>query len=470
VIELPPIFPPPGNGTEQAPEQTPGNSTSPPPEPPAQQPEPPVVPPAEEPAANESSAEPFIEFSVQSTNSCIEYDEAEDEDGDEQERMVRIVCDADIYELFSGLRDDSITQQLGSGQIQINANITVEEDATFRIHPNGGVDYVKIADNNGITVLGAIQIDGVKITSWNSTTNEVIEQEDDGSAERAYLFLSGSDGSRIRDSELGYMGYNATGYRGVDLMSNSSNFYISNSTFHHMWYGFYSNGAQNVTIASSEYYDNHQYAVDPHTSTYNMTVANSTVYNNPIGLVCSLDCYGIVFEGNTVYNNTGAGIFFSRNTHDSIARNNSIYDQPIGIAFSESAGNLVYNNNIWSVGRGIFLNNPEIQDDGSTMDNRIYNNTISDSAVGIAALRSTDNIATDNIFHNISTAHYRLDGNSTLTIDNQTLNDATIEGREGENVVTFANVTSVIIDGSAYDEQAVMLSNQTVTLSLARRD
>lgn len=470
VVELPPIFPPPGNGTEQAPEQTPGNSTSPPPEPPGVEPEPSVVPPAEEPAANESSAEPFIEFSIQSTNPCIEYDEAEDDDGDEQERMVRIVCDADIYELFSGLRDDSITQQLGSGQIQINANITVEEDATFRIHSDGGVDYVKIAGNNGITVLGTIHIDGVKITSWNSTANEVIEQEDDGSAERAYLFLSGSDGSRIRDSELGYMGYNATGYRGVDLMSNSSNFYISNSTFHHMWYGFYSNGAQNVTIASSEYHDNHQYAVDPHTSTYNMTVANNTIYNNPIGLVCSLDCYGIVFEGNTMYNNTGAGIFFSRNTHDSIARNNTIYDQPIGIAFSESADNLVYNNNIWSVGRGIFLNNPVVQDDGSTTNNRIYNNTISDSAVGIAALRSTDNIASNNIFHNISTAHYRLDGNSTLTIDNQTLDNATIEGRAGENVVTFANVTSVMIDGSVYDEHALMLSNQTVTVSSARRD
>jgi parallel beta-helix repeat protein len=471
VIELPPFFPPeepaPGNnGTNQVPEQTPGNSTSPPPAPP-------VEPPAEEPAGNESSAEPIIRPSVQSTNPCLEFDEGADDDGDEQPLRVRIVCDADIYELFAGLRDDSITQQLGSGQIQINANITVEEGATFRIHPDGGINYVKIADDNGITVLGAIHIDGVKITSWDSAANEVIEQKDDGATKRAYLFLSGSDGSHIRDSELGYMGYNATGHRGLDLMSNSTNFYISNSTFHNMWYGFYSNGAQNVTIASSEYYDNHQYAVDPHTSTYNMTIANNTVYNNPVGLVCSLDCYGIVFEGNTMYNNTGAGIFFSRNTHDSIARNNSIYDQQIGIAFSESADNRVYNNKIWSVGRAIFLNNPEVRDDGTTMNNRIYNNTISDSAVGIASLRSTDNIATNNFFHNISTAHYRLDGGSTLTIDNQNLTGATIEGRAGANAVTFANVTSVMIDGDSYDaslRHTMTLSNQTVMVSAAPRE
>lgn len=466
VIELPPILTPPeepapGNGTDSTPDnstgQTPGNVTSPPPEPPIEQPE--------EPVTNDSSTEPFVEFSLESTNPCIEFDEGEDDDGEERPRMVRIVCDADIYELFAGLRDDSITQQLGSGQMLINANITVEEGATFTIDSDGGVDYIKIAGNNGIRVFGAIQVEGVKVTSWDMESNDVIEQVEGGSAERAYLFLSGSDGSHIRDSELGYMGYNATGYRGVDLMTNSSNFYIANSTFHHMWYGFYSNGASNVTIASSEYHDNHQYAVDPHTSTYNMTIANNTVYNNPIGLVCSLDCYGIVFEGNTMYNNTGAGIFFSRNTYDSIARNNTIYGQQIGIAFSESSGNLVYNNNIYSVGRGIFLNNPVVQDDGSTTNNHIYNNTISDSAVGIAALRTTDNIATNNFFDNISTSHYRLDGNSTLTIDNQTLDGATIEGRGGDNMVTFANSTSIMIDGSPYDEDTVMLSNQTVTVS-----
>lgn len=488
VIEVPPVLPPPvetapGNGTDSDPdgdgtEQTPGNSTSPPPEPP-EQPEPPEEPeeepeePDEEPAGNESSVAPPVDLSTVSTNECIEYDdgEVEDEDEDDEEpQMVRIVCDADIYQLFTALRDDTVTQQLGSGEILINSNITVEEGATFSINSDGGVDYFKIADGNGITVLGAIHINGVKITSWNSTTNEVIEQDDLGSVGRAYLFLEGSDGSRIYNSELGYMGYDGTGYRGVDLMTNSSNFHIANSTFHHMWYAYYSNGASNVTIASSEYHDNLRYAIDPHTSTYNMTIANNTVYNNPVGLVCSLDCYGIIFEGNTMYNNTSSGIFFSRNTHDSIARNNTIYDQPIGIAFSESSGNLVYNNKIWSVGRGIFLNNPEVLDDGDTTDNRIYNNTISDSAVGIAALRSTENIVTDNIFNNISMVHYRLDGNSTLIIDNQTLDDAAIEGQEGENVVMFANMTSVMIDGSAYDEQMVMLTNQTIMVSSVPRE
>ena len=44
---------------------------------------------------------------IRSTDPCIEYDE--------ESHQVEIICDTDIYQLFIGLRDDSITEQLGSG-------------------------------------------------------------------------------------------------------------------------------------------------------------------------------------------------------------------------------------------------------------------------------------------------------------------------------------------------------------------
>jgi mannuronan 5-epimerase len=492
VIDLPPPLLPlsPSNGTSsgsetegaggnatgpEEPVASPGNFTSP--------------PPAEEegtPAAggNETSSEegaddatprlPILSLPSSSTNPCLDYDE--------ELHMVYIICDADIYDLFAGLRDDSITQQLGSGEILINANITVNDGATFSINSDDGINYVKIADNNGITVLGAIHIDDIKITSWNPANNTVIHQDGTtGSVQRAYLFFSGSEGSsHIFNSELAYMGYNETGYRGLDLMHGSHDFAIVNSSFHHMWYAFFSNAAYNVTIDSSEYHDNHLYAIDPHTGTHNMTISNNTVYNNPIGLVCSLDCYDIIFERNTIYNNSGAGIFLSRNTHDSVARYNIIYGQPIGIGFSESSNNLAYGNNITAVGRGIFLNDPEVRDDGNTTNNRIYRNTISDSAVGIAALRATENMAADNIFNNITMSHYRVSANASLTIENQTFgNDAAatiIEGQDGQNnTVNFVNCGTIVIDtGSStstttsYDtslqQHAVTLSDQTIIM------
>ena len=297
----------------------------------------------------------------------------------------------------------------------------------------------------------------------------MIQQDGAGSVQRAYLFLSGSEDSRILNSELAYMGFNETGYRGIGLLRGSHDFAIANSSFHHMWYAFYSNTAFDVTMDSSEYHDNHLYAIDPHTGTHNMTISNNAIYNNPVGLVCSLDCYGIIFEGNTIYNNSGAGIFFSRNTHDSVARNNVIYDQPIGISFSESSNNQVYENNIPAVVRGIFLNDPEVRDDGNTTDNRIYGNTISDSAVGIAALRSIENVAANNIFHNIAMSHYRVSANATLTIADQTFDNAIIEGQAGQNnVVNFVDCGTIMIDASTHDaslKHSITLSDQTIMVS-----
>jgi hypothetical protein len=457
IIDLPPIFGQPDDEPEPSPDNnsteaaSDGNSTS--------------TPPASElPAGNESSVQPSprIEQSlIPSTNPCLAYDE--------ESHTVEILCDADIYELFSGLRDDSITEHLGSGQILLKQNITVNEDATFTINSDRGINYMKIAGNNGITAYGSVHIDNMNITSWDPANNAVIDQDSTGSIPRAYLFISGSAGSHILNSELGYMGYNKTGYRGVDLMSNSSDFHIANSTFHHMWYGFFSNGAHNITIASSVYRDNHQYGVDPHTGTHNMTLSNNTIHDNREGLICSLDCYDIIFEYNQIYNNSGTGIFFSRNTHDSIARYNTIYDQLIGIGFSESSGNEAYGNIITAVGRGIFFNDPENRDDGSTTNNRVYNNTISDSAVEIAAFRTTDNIAANNQFDNISMSHYRLNGSSTMTIANQTFDDTVIEGQSGENIVNIENSGSIQIDDeNIYDASSshtMTLANQTVTVT-----
>lgn len=449
VVDLPPLLPP---SNETSDEPATGNFTSPPPE------EPP-----EPPAGNESSDQTrdIEPITIRSTNPCLEYEV--------ESHIVNILCDADIYELFFGLRDNSITEQVGAGQILIKSNITVNEGATFSIHSDSGVNYVKIADNAGITVEGAIHIENIKITSWDPANNAVILQNSTGSVPRAYLFLRASEGSHIFNSELGYMGYNATGYRGIDLLAASHSFAIVNSSFHHMWYAFYSSGGYNITIDSSEYWDNHQYAVDPHTGTHNMTISNNTLHDNLNGLVCSLDCSNIIFEHNTIYNNSASGIFFSRNTHDSIARYNTIYNQTIGIGFSESPNNQVYGNNITSTGRGIFFSDPENPDDGRTTNNKVYNNTINNSAIGIAAFRTTENIASNNQFQNITMSHYRLNASSTLTIANQTFVNATIEAQAGENTANIVNSSLIQINGGdIYDaslQHTFLLSNETIAIN-----
>jgi hypothetical protein len=68
--------------------------------------------------------------------------------------------------------------------------------------------------------------------------------------------------------------------------------------------------------------------------------------NNGTAIICSLNCYKILYENNTVYDNNGARIVFSRNTTQSIARNNFIDDQTNPLFFEESINNEVYNNRI----------------------------------------------------------------------------------------------------------------------------
>jgi parallel beta-helix repeat protein len=392
---------------------------------------------------------------------------------DEESSTIEIVCDANISDLYFGLRDDSIVQHLGSDQLLIRSNITVEDGAAFTINSAGGINYLKLAGGSGITVHGKIQIDGIKITSWDPVNNTVIEQHS-GTTPRAFLFLSGSEGGYIANSELGYMGYHQTGYRGVDLLDGSHDFEIRNSTFYHLWYAFYSTGAYNIVIDSSEYRDNDLYAIDPHTGTHDVQIINNTIHDNPAAIVCSLDCQRITFENNTIYNNSGPGIFFSRNTQDSIARYNTIYNQSIGIGFSESPNNKVYGNNITLAGRAVFLGDPEDTDDGLTTNNRIYNNTISDTAVGIAAFRTTGNTFANNHFHNIAMTNYRLNGSSSVVIENQAFDNATIEGQSGENTVNIMNSGVIQISGAdAFDtslQYTTRLSNQTLTVNSVTRE
>ena len=108
-----------------------------------------------------------------------------------------------------------------------------------------------------------------------------------------------------------------------------------------------------------------------------------------MGIICSLDCYNITIEDNTVYKSTGSGIMFSRNMHDSIARNNVVYDQEKCIFLSQSHNNEVYDNSVANCDRqGIYIHHNSYHNkiDNSTQsitvtedskNNDIHSNTVS---------------------------------------------------------------------------------------------
>jgi poly(beta-D-mannuronate) C5 epimerase len=386
--------------------------------------------------------------------SCIDYDAAEN--------TITIDCDASFLDVVQAINDPDILEELEEeeegGQYLLKANLEVDDGVTFSMTPGDGLQYLKIADANGIIVYGKIQIAGVKITSWDTETNSPIFQTITGSIPRAFINLRGSEGGSIQDSEISHLGYSGSGRRGFDLFGDgpSHDLEIRGSEFHNMWFAFFSNRAYNIVVDGNEYHHNIKYALDPHTGTYNMNITNNWLHHNPIGAICSLNCYNILVEGNVIHHNSDYGIFFSRNMHDSIARNNQIYNVTTGIMVSESPNNQIYNNTIEAAtSQGIRLQNPELPDDGGlTEDNLVYNNTIISSGEGIGATRSHDNILENNRFSDIESGEYLLSGNSAITIRGQNFDNTLIaeDGSATENLVEIVDsgtieVTEVANDG-----------------------
>jgi mannuronan 5-epimerase len=387
--------------------------------------------------------------------SCIDYDAAEN--------TITIDCDASFLDVVQAINDPDILEELEEeeeegGQYLLKANLEVDDGVTFSMTPGDGLQYLKIADANGIIVYGKIQIAGVKITSWDTETNSPIFQTITGSIPRAFINLRGSEGGSIQDSEISHLGYSGSGRRGFDLFGDgpSHDLEIRGSEFHNMWFAFFSNRAYNIVVDGNEYHHNIKYALDPHTGTYNMNITNNWLHHNPIGAICSLNCYNILVEGNVIHHNTDYGIFFSRNMHDSIARNNQIYNVTIGIMVSESPNNQIYNNTIEeATSQGIRLQNPVLPDDGGfTEDNLVYNNTIISTGEGIGATRSHDNILENNRFSDIESGEYILSGDSSIMIRGQQFDNYLIaeEGSAPSNLVEIVDsgtieVTEVANDG-----------------------
>ena len=392
-----------------------------------------------------------VQFSAAST-ACVGYQGGVN--------TITITCDASFIDVVQAISDPAILEQeVQGGQYILHANLEVADGVTFQMTSNGdNLRYLKLAGANGIIVYGQILIDGVKITSWDVSEDDIIQQDMNGTISRAYIQFDASEGAQILNSEFGYLGYDEPGRRGFDLYGGggpSHDMVIRGSTFHDMWFAFYSNAAYNIVVDGSEYHHNIRYALDPHTATYNMNITNNYLHHNRYGAICSDDCYNILIEGNRAHHNTDAGIVFSRNMTNSIARNNHVYNATTGISLSESPNNQIYNNTIErAADEGILLFNPEVIDDGFTEGNIVYDNVISSSEDGIRATNSHDNILENNTFDDIESSEYLLSLYSNILIRGQNFDDVLIAVGDPatENLVEIVDSGIIEVTEEANDD------------------
>ena len=147
----------------------------------------------------------YLRFTAEAGEvACIEYDDDEEE---EEENTIVINCNASFQDVVQAINDPEILENLGNGEYLLKANLEVADGITFEMTSSNGSDglqYLKIAGENGIIVYGKIVIDGVKITSWDVSEEDVIWQDLTGTIRRGYIHFAASEGSRIINSEFGY--------------------------------------------------------------------------------------------------------------------------------------------------------------------------------------------------------------------------------------------------------------------------
>ena len=195
------------------------------------------------------------------TTACVGYEAGVN--------TITITCNASFLDVVQAINDPAILEREEEevGQYILKANLEVRDGVTFEMTSSGvdNLQYLKIAGANGIIVYGKILINGVKITSWDVSNDDVVQQDMNGTIRRGYVQFAASEGSQIINSEFGYLGYVEPGRRGFDLFGGggpSHDMVIRGSIFHNMWMAFYSNGAYNITVDGNEYYNNIKYALE----------------------------------------------------------------------------------------------------------------------------------------------------------------------------------------------------------------
>jgi mannuronan 5-epimerase len=325
---------------------------------------------------------------------CANYDSKMD--------IIIVTCDANLSEINHFVNNRTVLEKETDGVWILNASIKVNPLAKVTIN---GTDtlWLKIINKNDmkpnfISISGSAEIAGVKITSWDPISNDTIRQNANGSIPRPYIIVDNAVGTmNISNSEIAFLGYNSYPSNGVLYEHGGNGSSIVNNTFHDMWDGFYSEAVGFITIKNNKYYNNLRYGVDPHSGSHDLNIIGNIASNNSkIGIICSENCYNLIFDSNTVHDNGLAGLMFSLQVNNSTAKKNYAYNEKVGISVFSSSNNKVYDNLLKSNDKGIFIA-------GTSLGNHIYNNTIMNGREGIEFTNAAKgNVLENNIMHNIS--------------------------------------------------------------------
>lgn len=289
----------------------------------------------------------FISIAINgASGACITYSSSS--------RTIAISCTTTTHltTVNSVINNINILKKESTGVWLLSANIYVAKGGNLVIDSSDGT-WLKIRSDGatayGLKNSGTLTINTVKISSWNTGTNNYASAGTSGQTPRAYIVaLSTASGkTNILNSELAYLGYSGSSTHGLDYYSSAGSL-IQNNQIHHLWRAFYSSGVGGITFTKNTVHDNYEYGIDPHSGTHDMYITYNKAYNNNHGIICSVMCYNMHVTNNELYKNLRDGIFMDAGSHHTTIANNVIHDedeamQLPSLSYSEIYGNTISN-------------------------------------------------------------------------------------------------------------------------------
>jgi parallel beta-helix repeat protein len=215
---------------------------------------------------------------------------------------------------------------------------------------------------------GTLDIDSTKITSWNTDTGG--PDTNHLAFGRAYLRVRSSLSTNgvtplesrmdIRNSEIAYLGYNASDAYGLvwkvgganptptnsiyDLVNVYGN--VGNSHIHDNYIGAYTFGAFGMHWVTNEVDHNEQYGLDLQSDSDELELqGNNLHHNGNHGLLASARCDHLKIEGNLCWSNLQSGLVLDRSSDDALIQDNQCFDNAdSGIVLSASMRTAIRNN------------------------------------------------------------------------------------------------------------------------------
>jgi parallel beta-helix repeat protein len=266
---------------------------------------------------------------------------------------ISLSCNANLSQIDQAVNDPTVLQRDVNGVWILNAIIEVNPHAKLTIN-HTDTTWLKITNKilkedepNFISISGLANIDGVKITSWNPFSNDVIRQNVNGSVPRPYLTVNRGI-VNISNSELSFLGFGEDSSKsGLSYQHGGNGSQIIRNTIHDMWDAFHSDSAGFITIQNNKYYNNLRNGI------YIFDTSNTKVYDNlvkstHVGVQIAHNSLGNYVYNNTLTNNTFGLYVADNNPKNNLFENNNLNNvtYPIKLDGLNNIGrnNTIYNN------------------------------------------------------------------------------------------------------------------------------